>query len=313
MNQFFYKFSKIANTMSHQYYEENEAPPEVGTVINGYKLDKMIDNTKNSAVYVAICPKNNEKVALKMIKCRESNIERVKSELHLLQCIKSPYIIRTKEIFDFPPYKCVVMPLAIGDFHVLLDKMKDRKLPEDTVKKIMRSALLALKYLHSMNICHRDIKPDNFLLLGEEEDEQVQLADLGFAKEFRENELCNEYLGTLNYAAPEVIRGTPYDKSVDIWSMGVSMYKLLSGQPPFPVNPESTLRRCIMNGAFFFPANSWGNISKDAKDLISHMIKVKPNERYTADQCLHHKWFNEPSMPKSKSWTCLSGLVPNTV
>ena len=290
------------------YYNDTIEPPKVGEVINGYRLEKLLDNTKNSIVYVATNQNNNEKVALKMIKFRETNAERVTNELNMMQSIHSPYIIQAKEVFDFPPFKCLVMPLALGDIHVISDRMKGHKLSEDTVKHFMKAALEAIKYLHDNKICHRDIKPDNFLVLGEEEDEPVQLADLGFAKLFEnQDDLCQEYLGTLNYAAPELINGTPYGMSVDIWALGVTMYLLLSGSSPFPLYPESTLRKCIKCGAFFFPANNWGNISKEAKDLIKHMIRVKPEERYTPDQCLNHKWFNE-TLPKSNSWACLSAL-----
>lgn len=295
--------------MSSQFYGDESTVPKVGEVINNYSLEKILDNTKNSIVFLAKNIKDNEKVAIKFIKYRKAAISRVDAEIELMSNCKCPFIIQAREIFDYLPYKCLVMPLAMSDMNNILHCAENHRLDEDLVKEVIRSALLALKYLHDNQICHRDIKPDNLLYLGEEEEEAVQLTDLGFATKVESNQLCNEYVGTLNYAAPEIISGKPYDKSIDIWSLGVSMYTLLSGSNPFPSNPESTLRRCIQNGAYLFPASKWKGISREAKDLISHMIKVDPLERYTVNQCLDHKWFS--SIPHSKSWHNLN-LNPNT-
>ena len=95
------------------------------------------------------------------------------------------------------------------------------------------------------------------------------------------------------YAAPEVISCVPYDKSVDIWSLGVTLYTLLCGIPPFPTKNERETRVCIMTCSYFFPANLWTGISKEAKDLICNMIKKNPAARYTVDQCLNHPWFSK--------------------
>ena len=280
------------------YFDGSQKIPETGETINGYTLGKMLDNTKNSVVFVSKDPITNESVCVKFIKYTESNSERVDYELKIMRTLNSPFIIQCKDEFDYPPFKCVVMPLATSDLQVLCRNIQGHKLPEQAVKAVIQSALYALKYLHSNHICHRDIKPDNFLIVEEEDEgEVIRLADLGFAKEFKSGELCNEYLGTLEYAAPEVISGTPYDGSVDIWSLGVSMYVLLSGYPPFPTTPECTLRKCIQSGAFMFPANNWKGISNDAKDLIRHMIRVKPDERWTPEQCLKHQWFADHSTP----------------
>lgn len=289
--------------MSSEFYEDNNVHPKVGEVINNYSLEKILDNTKNSIVFIAKDIKTNEKVAIKFIKYRKAAQQRVDAEIEIMSNCKCPFIIQAKEIFDYLPYKCLVMPLAMSDMNNILNQAHNHHLDEDLVKEVIRSALLALKYLHDNEICHRDIKPDNLLYLGEEEEESVQLTDLGFATKVSTDELCSDYVGTLNYAAPEIICGKPYDKSIDIWSLGVSMYTLLSGQNPFPCNPESTLRRCIQNGAFLYPASKWKTISREAKDLISHMIKVNPMERYTVQQCLDHKWFS--SIPHSKSWHSL--------
>ena len=296
------------------YFDGTQKIPESGEVIHGYTLGKMLDNTKNSVVFVSKDPKTNENVCIKFIKYTQDNCERVDYELKIMKTLNSPFIIQCKDEFDYPPFKCVVMPLAAGDLQFLCHNVQGHKLPEAAVKVVIQSALYALKYLHSNHIYHRDIKPDNFLILEEEEDggEVIRLGDLGFAKEFKSGELCNEYLGTLDYAAPEVISGIPYDESVDIWSLGVSMYVLLSGYPPFPTTPECTLRQCIKSGAYMFPAKNWKNISNEAKDLIRHMIRVSPKERWTPEQCLKHQWFSELPTPVEAFKPIMAGM-PNII
>ncbi|EAX86954.1 AGC family protein kinase [Trichomonas vaginalis G3] len=227
--------------MTSLYYVDNINVPNIGEVIHNYQLEKVLDNTKNSVVYIAKNKKTNEQFALKLIKHRERITDRVNTEADLMSNCKCPFIIQAKEIFDYPPYKCLVMPLAMADMKNILNNSQNHQLDEDLVKEVIRSALLALKYLHENQICHRDIKPENILFLGKSENEFLQLTDFGFATKVQENELCNEYVGTLNYAAPEIISGIPYNKSIDIWSLGVSMYMLLSGSSHFPINPESTL------------------------------------------------------------------------
>lgn len=275
------------------YYNDTAILPVIGSSVHGYKLLKVITNTANSIVMMAKDTKSGDNFAIKFIKCIKKAINRVDEEVKLMSEIKCPYIVESHDIFDYPPYKCVVMPLAITDLNNISALTKTNRLPEESVKEIIYCSLKALKYLHDRNICHRDIKPDNLLVLESNETEEVKLCDLGFAKKVTEGEKCTEYLGTLKYAAPEVISGVPYDLSVDIWSMGVTLYTLLCGEPPFPTRNERETRTCIMTCSYFFPANLWRGISREAKDLICHMIKKNPAARYTVDQCLNHPWFTQ--------------------
>jgi serine/threonine protein kinase len=266
----------------------------VGSVICGYKLMKSIDNRDNSRIFASNDPKTSEKVCLKFIDYNKESSVRVDGEIKMLQSLNSPFIIKASKVFDYPPYKCVVMPLAKSDIIQKCKKMEGQKLPESTVKVIAIRILNALKYLHSQRICHRDIKPENILVLDDKNDgTNVKLADLGFAKQLKADENCTEYLGTLDYAAPEIINGIPYNESIDIWSLGVTLFTLLSGKTPFPRVPEVTLRYCISRGSYMFPANQWKGISEDAKDLIKHMIQVDPIKRWTPEECLNHRWLLE--------------------
>lgn len=165
---------------------------------------------------------------------------------------------------------------------------------EAQAKIVIKTGLLALQYLNSKGIWHRDIKLENFLVLNSSPEVfKVLVCDLGYAKKFHHNEKGNEYIGTTIYAAPEILKGTPYNEKIDIWSLGVTMFSLLSGKLPFPISPESTMFDCIEKGAFFFSFKDWKGVSKEAKDLISNMIKVSPNERISVEEALQHPWFTK--------------------
>lgn len=265
----------------------------VGIVIHGYSLIKLIDNTKNARIFEAQDTHTSKHVCIKFITYDRNNATRVDEEIKMMKNLNSPYIIKAIDTFDHAQYKCVVMPLAKSDLIESCKEYKGHKMPESTVKVIAQRGLKALKYLHSKHICHRDVKPDNFLWIDYEDETNVFLADLGFAKQFKTGEKCKEYIGTLDYAAPEIVQGIPYNETVDIWSFGVTLYLLLGGVAPFPRTPEYTLRRCISKGSYIFPASQMGSISDDAKDLIRHMIQVDPLKRWTPDECLSHKWFSE--------------------
>ena len=294
------------NNSKPMFFDDTMTPPQVGDVIHGYTLLDIIDNTNNSIIYKAKDPRTGMQVAIKFIKYREKCFSRVDEEVKLTSEIKSPFIIHPLEIFDSLPYKCIVMPLAITDLQKFISKSE--RIPEQSAKQIMLSALLALKYLHDRNICHRDIKLENLLIMNQKDnDEDVQLADLGFAKQAQNGEKFTEYLGTPMYAAPEVISGIPYDLSCDIWSMGVTLYKLLCGEFPFPSNPYQS-KQMILQGSFFFPNNLWKDISKEARDLIRHMIRKNPKDRYTVDQCLSHPWFKDAHPRRSRAWSSVPTL-----
>jgi len=124
-----------------------------------------------------------------------------------------------------------------GDLFSYLEKRKF-KISESRACFIVHSLATALYYLHSYGIVHRDVKPDNILMGDESDDSDVKLMDFGLSKMIGPNETCNESFGTFGYIAPEVLLRRPYNKGVDMWSLGVVTYILLSGRSPFQEDTE---------------------------------------------------------------------------
>ena len=118
----------------------------------------------------------------------------------------------------------------------------------------------------------RDIKPENFLLLKENDDSHIKLIDFGLAKKVSPNELMTTPNGTPYYIAPEVLKGS-YTTQCDNWSMGVVLYIMLSGKPPFGGKNNNEILNNVLNGKPDFSTPTWKNISDDAKDLISNLLQ----------------------------------------
>jgi protein kinase D len=147
---------------------------------------------------------------------------------------------------------------------------------------------VALKYLHSRNIVHCDLKPENVLLSSDSDFPQVKLCDFGFARIIGEKSFRRSVVGTPAYLAPEVLRNKGYNRLLDMWSVGVIIYVSLSGT--FPFNEEEDINDQIQNAAFMYPPNPWREISNDAIDLINKLLQVKAKKRYTVDKSLWHAW-----------------------
>jgi serine/threonine protein kinase len=144
--------------------------------------------------------------------------------------------------------------------------------------------------MHSQNIIHRDLKPENLLLTSKGADAEVKLIDFGLAKVMRES-VASSFLGTKGYLAPEMLQRQSYDKSIDMWALGVIVFVLLCGCLPFDddsskISSESAARKKF---ALRFP--KWASsMSSSAKDLLYNLLEINPKTRYTADQALNHPW-----------------------
>ncbi len=129
------------------------------------------------------------------------------------------------------------------------------------------------------------------LLTDKTNEAAVKLADFGLSTIVRPDALLNTNCGTLTYVAPEIIQGSGYGMEIDIWSLGIIVYILLCGYPPFHEGDENREVQRSLKGHFEFYSPEWDTISQEAKDLIKKMIVVEPSRRITAKQALEHPWF----------------------
>ena len=172
----------------------------------------------------------------------EKHLEQARTEIETLKLCKQQNIMRLYEVFENADNIYLVLEYLGGGN--LYNFMKEHKfeIKESLIKRIIKSVACALNYLHSYGIIHRDIKPDNVVFATTSEDSDVKLVDFGLGKILEPNGLASEPVGTLCYAAPEILLGSTYTKGVDLWSLGVMVYWLLAGKLPFrPELPETVM------------------------------------------------------------------------
>lgn len=185
-----------------------------------------------------------------------------------------PNVVRLLEIYDEEDSICLVMELMQGGelFDRIVEKESySEKMASETLKPIVD----AIRYCHELGIVHRDLKPENLLYESEDEHAVIKISDFGLAR-FVEGDFATTACGTPGYIAPEVIEGKGYGQEVDYWSIGIILYVMLCGFPPFYNENNQALFQSILDVQYEFPSPYWDNISEPAKDLIRKLLVKDP-------------------------------------
>jgi len=205
--------------------------------------------------------------------------------------INHPNCVQLYEMFETSKKIYMVMELLTGG--ELFDRIVAKgSYSEREASDLIKDITSAIQYLHSIGIVHRDLKPENLIYLNQRADSPIKITDFGLAK-FRSGsklEAMTTACGTPGYVAPEVLKNEPYGKAVDMWSLGVILYILLCGFPPFYHESTAALYKQIKKGEYDFPDPYWTDISDSAKNLVQCLLTVDPKKRYTAKQVLAHPW-----------------------
>lgn len=154
--------------------------------------------------------------------------------------------------------------------------------------------------MHKRKIAHRDIKPEN-ILLEDPMSLRIKLTDFGFATFYNQDNKMNDFLGSPNYLAPEIIEGRKYDEKVDIWAAGCIVYTLLIGKPPFQGASQPEVFSAIRHNQVDYNHETWGNISNEAQNFCHLALNKDPNKRATAQVLLGHLWLNVSDESNSKA------------
>ena len=241
--------------------------------------------------------KNTQKVyCIKVIEKKgimeQKLVPQMNREIEIMYILNNPHCLRLKNHFEDDNNFYLVMPLASkGQLYRVLKKY--RKFDERTAAQILRETISALQYLHSFNppIIHRDIKPENLLL---NEGGRVLLADYGWSNFNMEGDVRKTFCGTPEYIAPEMLTKKGHDTRVDIWSIGILMFELLSGYSPFVAKTNQELYQNIKRLKIQWPKD----MQPLAKNLISKILKLNPADRPSFDEILNHQWFKQTKMIK---------------
>eukprot|EP00801_Mesodinium_rubrum_P003161 Mrub_03161.p1 GENE.Mrub_03161~~Mrub_03161.p1 ORF type:complete len:463 (+),score=141.88 Mrub_03161:81-1391(+) len=262
----------------------------------------MGQGTYGCVVKAYLKDNKKEERACKIIpKSKVKDLNRLKQELGILKKLDHPNIVKLYEYYE--DQKCVYLVMEMLRGGELFDRIVAQSyLDEKLARQVFNQITRSLNYCHKCNIVHRDLKPENFMTV-DKDSWDIKLIDFGLAKNYKATaDLLTTKAGTPYYIAPEVLTGK-YDHMCDIWSLGVILYIMLCGYPPFRGETDQEILLRVKKGKFEFDGEEWEYISKDAKDLVSQMLVLDPSKRITAEDILSHNWFASEILEKQNQKT----------
>ncbi|GAA5872198.1 hypothetical protein JCM16303_001010 [Sporobolomyces ruberrimus] len=264
--------------------------------VGGYTLGRVIGQGTFGKVRLGVHRLTGTKVAIKQVsKSLPSNssdptspLSLLTREIHHHRRLRHPHVLSLYELIATESSIYLVTELCAGGelFDYLVEK---GRLSITETRTIFGQLVLGIAYLHGEGVVHRDLKLENVLL---DERCQVKIADLGFGREFEKGKWMETWVGTLGYCAPEVVSGKKYlGEEVDIWSLGVIFYALVTGSLPFDDDDEGIMKDLILKCEYEIP--TW--LDEDAADLIRNVLVLDPLRRFSLKQILSHSFFTRPS------------------
>nr|XP_033954498.1 MAP/microtubule affinity-regulating kinase 4 isoform X1 [Pseudochaenichthys georgianus] len=262
----------------------SDEQPHVGN----YRLLKTIGKGNFAKVKLARHILTGKEVAIKIIDKTQLNptsLQKLFREVRIMKGLNHPNIVQLFEVIETDKTLYLIMEYASGgevfDYLVSHGRMK-----EVEARAKFRQIVSAVNYCHTKNIVHRDLKAENLLL---DADANIKIADFGFSNEFTLGNKLDTFCGSPPYAAPELFQGKKYDgPEVDVWSLGVILYTLVSGSLPFDGQNLKELRERVLRGKYRVPFY----MSTDCEGILRRFLVLNPSKRCTLDQVMKDKWIN---------------------
>ena len=304
-----YGFSIIFSNKTRIYYTLSKKDRELWvnalknsigyqTFTDIYNLGEELGEGKFGLVRLGIHKKTGEKVAIKLIKkssMDQKDLELVRSEIDIMKLCKHKNIVRLLDHFENSDYIFIVMEYLAGGDLGSHSKKKKYNYTEAEVCLIIYQITQGIDYLHKYGVAHRDLKPDNIMLCSPGNIEQIKIMDFGLSKILGPNEKVVDGFGTLSFVAPEVLVRSPYNKEVDIWSIGVTLYYILTGTLPFDDDNdnEEVIAKKIVFSKLTFYDKKWQKISDLCMDFVEKSLIKNPEKRHSSKMLLQHDWFKK--------------------
>ncbi|XP_061890397.1 MAP/microtubule affinity-regulating kinase 3-like isoform X12 [Entelurus aequoreus] len=263
---------------------EDSQQPHVGN----YRLLKTIGKGNFAKVKLARHILTGREVAIKIIDKTQLNpnsLQKLFREVRIMKILNHPNIVKLFEVIETERTLYLVMEYASGgevfDYLVAHGRMKEKE-----ARAKFRQIVSAVQYCHQKHIVHRDLKAENLLL---DADMNIKIADFGFSNEFTLGNKLDTFCGSPPYAAPELFQGKKYDgPEVDVWSLGVILYTLVSGSLPFDGQNLKELRERVLRGKYRIPFY----MSTDCENLLKRFLVLNPAKRGTLEQIMKDRWIN---------------------
>ncbi|XP_035230986.1 MAP/microtubule affinity-regulating kinase 3-like isoform X2 [Stegodyphus dumicola] len=256
--------------------------------IGRYRLLKTIGKGNFAKVKLAKHLPTGKEVAIKIIdktQLNPSSLQKLFREVRIMKILDHPNIVKLFQVIETEKTLYLVMEYASGgevfDYLVAHGRMKEKE-----ARAKFRQIVSAVQYCHQKRIIHRDLKAENLLLDGEM---NIKIADFGFSNEFVPGQKLDTFCGSPPYAAPELFQGKKYDgPEVDVWSLGVILYTLVSGSLPFDGANLKELRERVLRGKYRIPFY----MSTDCENLLKKFLVLNPSKRASLEAIMKDKWMN---------------------
>ncbi|XP_034255328.1 aurora kinase C [Thrips palmi] len=278
--------------------------------LSDFDIGKALGKGKFGNVYLAREKTSKFIIALKVLfksQLQKANVEhQLRREIEIQSHLRHPNILRLYGYFHDEQRVYLILEYAPnGELFRALQTQPLKRFDELRAAAYIQQLADALHYCHSKKVIHRDIKPENLLLGAKGE---LKIADFGWsvhAPSSRRDTLC----GTLDYLPPEMVQGRPHDHKVDLWSLGVLCYEFLVGKPPFEAETYEETYARISRAQYSFP----DHVSSSARDLITKLLQLNPNNRLSLEGVLDHPWIKESASLRKKiqESNCQSKGQPN--
>ncbi|XP_037602943.1 MAP/microtubule affinity-regulating kinase 3a isoform X10 [Sebastes umbrosus] len=276
--------TRPARTGVRSRSSEEPQQPHVGN----YRLLKTIGKGNFAKVKLARHILTGREVAIKIIDKTQLNpnsLQKLFREVRIMKILNHPNIVKLFEVIETERTLYLVMEYASGgevfDYLVAHGRMKEKE-----ARAKFRQIVSAVQYCHQKHIVHRDLKAENLLL---DADMNIKIADFGFSNEFTMGNKLDTFCGSPPYAAPELFQGKKYDgPEVDVWSLGVILYTLVSGSLPFDGQNLKELRERVLRGKYRIPFY----MSTDCENLLKRFLVLNPAKRGTLEQIMKDRWIN---------------------
>ncbi|XP_026167041.1 SNF related kinase b [Mastacembelus armatus] len=253
-----------------------------------YHLGRTLGRGHFAVVKLARHLNTGQLVAVKMIDKTKLDVmatSHLLQEVRCMRLVQHPNVVRLYEVIDTPTTLYLVMELAEGGDLYDYILRHEGGLAEGTAKRHFAQIVRAVAYCHKLHVVHRDLKPENVVFFPKQG--AVKLTDFGFSNLFQPGKMLATSCGSLAYSAPEILLGEEYDApAVDIWSLGVILYMLVCGVPPFQETNDSETLIMILDCRYSIPEH----VSGDCRDLISRMLQKDPSRRASLKEIEAHNW-----------------------
>ena len=265
--------------------------------ISEFEFKEKIGIGKFGIVRRGVHKSTKRKVAIKFInKTKMTNQDRIllTNEIDILTTIRHPSLINLYEIIDYYDTCYIITEYVHGvDLYTYVED-KNYKIPEFRIVSIIQQLSCANYYLSYFGIIHRDIKPEHLLLDDKYEEPTIKLIDFGLADILFPKEKSCAQFGTIGYAAPEVLKGIPYNKTSDIWSIGILIYLLIIGCLPFDdANEVNKIRDMTINEEIPFPAVICKKKTQESIYLLENILRKDQTKRLSLEEILKSKWMQK--------------------